>query len=49
MANVFGLPFASQVQNTKGNCEVEQDENYGKTKSAWESNEFLSAGKKIDQ
>ena len=42
MANVFCLPFASQVQNPKGNCEVEQDENYGKTKSSTESNEFLA-------
>ena len=42
MANVFRLPFASQVQNPKGNCEVEQDENYGKTKSSTESNEFLA-------
>ena len=42
MANVFRLPFASQVQNPKGNCEVEQDENYGETKSSTESNEFLA-------
>ena len=46
MANVFGLPFASQEQNAKGNCEVEQDENDGKTKSSTESNKFLATGNK---